>query len=95
MNGLLRILNSSANTGSHVSPVHVICAEHSAVEDTFSTFSPNECLLGEPAETFAAEAITPEQIRMSLKRLHNNLGHPSNQDLVRVLNQMRGVQRSH
>ena len=64
--------------------------EHAAVEDNFSTINLTESTVGGSSEAFAAEATTPEQIRMSLKRLHNNLGHPSNQDLVRVLTNAGG-----
>ena len=39
-----------------------------------------------PYEILAAEAETdPEKLKTVLQRLHKNLGHPSNQDLVRIL----------
>ena len=74
---------------SCVTSVCHLC-DHAAVEDNFSTFNLTESVVGESSEALAAEATTPEQIRMSLKRLHNNLGHPSNQDLVRVLTNAGG-----
>eukprot|EP00435_Cladocopium_sp_Y103_P056355 s943_g19.t1 len=75
-----------------LSCVHSSCmlCEHDTVEDTFSTSSLNACLIDSLSEVLAAESATPEQIRASLKRLHNNLGHPSTQDLVRVLTNAGG-----
>ena len=39
-----------------------------------------------PVETLAAEKETsPEKLQQVLRHLHKNLGHPTNQDLVRIL----------
>ena len=62
--------------------------EHPTVQDGFTTHS---CVTSEGGnEVFAAEEATPEQIRQSLRKLHNNLGHPTNEDLVRVLHNAGG-----
>lgn len=89
MSGRLPTHSNCQHWLSCVTNVCHLC-DHATVEDTFSTFNLNESTVGGSSEAFAAEAATPEQIRMSLKRLHNNLGHHSNQDLVRVLTDAGG-----
>ena len=50
----------------------------------------SELLSAGLSEVLAAEQASPEQIPGSLKKLHNNLGHPTNADLVMVLTNAGG-----
>lgn len=49
--------------------------------------NPCESLSKKASEVLAAEpeSITDEQIKSSLRKVHNNLGHPTNRNLMRVL----------
>eukprot|EP00435_Cladocopium_sp_Y103_P016924 s2219_g4.t1 len=70
------------------SPCHL--CEPTDIQDAFSTFNSSEMLSAGLTEVLAAEQASPEQIHSSLKKLHANLGHPSNTDLVRVLTNAGG-----
>lgn len=75
-----------------LSSIHNPCllCEPSDMQDVFSTFSASELMSSGLSEVLAAEQASPEQIQSSLKKLHNDLGHPTNTDLVRVLTNAGG-----
>jgi len=58
-----------------------LCNPSKALECFFDCQLPQEVL-----EALAIqEQVDPQKIKESLMKLHSNLGHPSNADLVRVL----------
>ena len=46
-------------------------------------------------ECFAGKEVSVEQIQLSIKKLHNNLGLPDQRNLVRVFEECRSLSSSH
>ena len=76
---------------------HIVEPIHFAVCEDF------ECLAGETVDAPEPDALAPAEaesplpasetakIQAAVKKLHSNLGHPSNRDLVRILQNGKSI----